>query len=545
MRPIHGLAIGAAGCCVLAVTLASTADASGSAGRPATWSGVPAAPRATGLTVPNDLSAQLAEHVVAQGSMKLDGGTPDLPYYGYNGNGPLLPAPGAVPAPGSLIEASKTEPDKNVYLVLRGQAGADQAAPYGTHFLFQGHETGTRGYLTRINLDADVAHRVTLMASSYADGSNLPTWDGITWDPFAKRLLLTAEGGQGGGVSQATLGYPSTVQDLAPVMGRGGYEGIQNDAAGNVWIVEDAGGATVQNTGGVKLPNSFVFRFLPTDKADLAAGGTLQALQVISNATGDPITFQPIDAGHPSGNALSADQKALHVYGSSFTTRWVTVHDTAVDTSGFAFDANAAAKAAGATPFKRPENGQFRPGTGFREFYFAETGDTSATSAANDGYGGWGTVFRLRLSASGATGSLSPVYEGDREHAGFDNVAFLDSHNLAVVEDAGDGLHAQRGALDSGYLVDVTHDYSNGAIPVRFLAEGRDPSATLDSAFTAYSGFTNDGDNEITGIHASNGDPSPRGLLGAAVPRLFRDGWRLFWTQQHGDNQTWEITTAL
>jgi hypothetical protein len=39
----------------------------------------------------------------------------------------------------------------------------------------------------------------------------------------------------------------------------------------------------------------------------------------------------------------------------------------------------------------------------------------------------------------------------------------------------------------------------------------------------------------------SNGDPGPRGLLGAALPSPFRNGWRVFWTQQHGDNVLWEI----
>ena len=43
-------------------------------------------------------------------------------------------------------EAHKTEPDKNTYLVLRGQPGADPDYDYGTHFLFQGHETGPPGY---------------------------------------------------------------------------------------------------------------------------------------------------------------------------------------------------------------------------------------------------------------------------------------------------------------------------------------------------------------------------------------------------------------
>lgn len=55
------------------------------------------------------------------------------------------------------------------------------------------------------------------------------------------------------------------------------------------------------------------------------------------------------------------------------------------------------------------------------------------------------------------------------------------------------------------------------------------------------SGFPNDGDNEITGIHVSNGDPGPNGVLGARSLRLFQDGWRAFWTQQHGDNVTYEL----
>jgi hypothetical protein len=58
------------------------------------------------------------------------------------------------------------------------------------------------------------------------------------------------------------------------------------------------------------------------------------------------------------------------------------------------------------------------------------------------------------------------------------------------------------------------------------------------------SGFQNEGDNEITGIHVSDGDPSTGGLLGAKIPRSFKDGWRVFYTGQHGDNVTWEIIRA-
>jgi hypothetical protein len=71
---------------------------------------------------------------------------------------------------------------------------------------------------------------------------------------------------------------------------------------------------------------------------------------------------------------------------------------------------------------------------------------------------------------------------------------------------------------------------------VRWLAEGRDASATYDALTSP--GY-NDGDNEIAGIHVSDGDPSVAGILGAKLPKPFRAGWRVFWTQQHGDNITW------
>ena len=92
----------------------------------------------------------------------------------------------------------------------------------------------------------------------------------------------------------------------------------------------------------------------------------------------------------------------------------------------------------------------------------------------------------------------------------------------------------------------MTQNYATpGSKPLRFLAEGRDPSATLDSGFAGTPGFQNEGDNELTGIHVSDGDPGIGGILGAKVPRPFTDGWRMFYTQQHGDNTTWEIIPAL
>jgi secreted PhoX family phosphatase len=222
----------------------------------------------------------------------------------------------------------------------------------------------------------------------------------------------------------------------------------------------------------------------------------------------------------------------LHTYGRSFATTWVTVHDGAG-----VFEATAGAATAGATPFKRPENGVFRPGTGFGQFYFTETGDTSASSTLP---GAYGAVFRLAQDSPNALkGKLSPVVIGDKEHTGFDNLAFVTKDQLMVVEDAGDTLHAQRNALDSGYLVDLDGKEGKAKQVTRWLAEGRDASALYD---TVSGPVYNDGDNEVTGIHVSDGDASVGGLLGAASPRPFDGTWRMFWTQQHGDNVTWEVT---
>jgi len=518
----------------VAVALAALVAGAASAGAvvPTLTNVATANPKSPGVTSPDVLSPELIKFAVAQGSTRLENGTPAVPYYGYDGNGPLVPLPGA-----PTTEATKTEPDKNTYLVLKGQKGADPQYDYGTHFLYQGHEGGSPGYITRINLDADGAHRVTLMATTDSSNVNLPTFDGSTWDPWAQRLLFTAEKGSNGGTWQATLDVPSTVESLAGSLGKGGYEGIQNDSAGNLWIVEDVGGPA--DASGAKKPNSFVYRFVPQDPHDLT-NGKLQALQLESRLT-PGVLF--------AADTFSPDEKDLHTYGSTFKTRWVTLHDTATD-GVTPFDANALAKAKMATAFKRPENGMFRPGTSFREFYFDETGDTNANSAANAGYGGWGSLLRLTQPGPSAdTGVLTMVYAGDQAHTGFDNLAFVSRTELAVVEDAGDTLHTQRNALDSGYLFNVYQNYALGGQPLRFLAQGRDPSATIDSDIRAIVPpvpFSNDGDNEITGIHTSDGDPGIGGVLGVRTPeRPFTPGsrWRTFYTGQHGDNITWQILT--
>jgi hypothetical protein len=493
--------------------------------------------KSDGFAPPSKLSPELKQIAVAQGATKLENNSALTSYYGYdNDNLNSAGEPVMVPTAANATEAHKTEPDKNTYLTFKHSLpGADPNYDYGTHFLFQGHEGGANGagYITRINLDADAAHRVTLLATQDAGGSQITTIDGSTWDPWAQRLLFTTENASAPTYA-ATPGYPSTVSDVSGALGRGGYEGIQDDSKGNLWIVEDIGGANKAGATASRRPNSFVYRYVPRHPGDLA-NGKLEALQVL-NESNQPITFD-------SQAAFNApDEVALHTYGKTFQTRWVTIHDTA--TNGNApFNANDLAKAAQATPFKRPENGVFRPGSDFKQFFFDETGDTSASSSENASAGGWGSILRLnQTNPSAGAGTLSLFYKADGPHSSFDNATFLSKNVVTFVQDAGDGLHTSLNAFDSGYTLDVTKDYSSLANqPIRWLAEGRDPSATLDGSATPTGFGKNDGDNEITGVYVSDGDPSVGGVLGAKVPDLSKAQWRWFYTQQHGDNTTWEV----
>jgi hypothetical protein len=82
-------------------------------------------PKAPGLASPNILSPELTEAIVAQGSFKLENTSDLTSFYGYDNDGPMVPVPGDLPSATHKVEATKTEPDKNTYLILQNQHGAD------------------------------------------------------------------------------------------------------------------------------------------------------------------------------------------------------------------------------------------------------------------------------------------------------------------------------------------------------------------------------------------------------------------------------------
>ena len=401
-----------------------------------------------GVTAPNTLAPQLVEIAVAQGSIRLENPRDGVGYYGYdsvNGNPPLVPVPPATD------EAHKTEPDKNTYLRLARPDGPGRRlrlrhplpvpGPRERRARLRdpgqpGRRRGPPGHA-----DGDPGHARTSRCRTSTAPPGTPSPSGSS---SPRRTAATAACGR------AVRPTPRTrrLKDISGALGRGGFEGIQVASDGNLWLVEDVGGTHAQAARRQGRPTATSTGSSRQREVDLTAG-ELQVLQVLRRRRQRRWTPRPTRS--------VPDIKNLHTYGTSFRTRWVTIHDTANDGTASFCATTRGRDGPGGTQFKRPENGMFRPGTGFKQFYFTETGDTNADSTANAQYGGWGGVFRLRQSSpSAATGRLSPAFRGDKAHTGLDNLTFATSDSLLVVEDAGDTLHEQRNALDSGYVLDVS-----------------------------------------------------------------------------------------
>jgi len=450
------------------------------------------------------------------------------------GSDPLENPSGTITTFGRLSDNTATEPDQNMYLVLdQNPGGPVRGFDYGRHFIYQGHENGgDLAYVTRVNLDIqDPAHRITLLTPLGADGlTGFNSIDGSTYDPFSRTLLFTQEAGSEGGVIQIRSSWPPTATTLDGIIGKAGYEGIHVDDEGNLLLIEDSGGVTVNvdpndpNSPKVaKQPNSFIYRFVPYNPADLSQGGKLQALQV--SVAGSPLTFHPLD---PVGDVFSFKQVLLHTPGTSYPVRWVTVHDTAVDGT-VSFDANSAAKTALATPLKRPENAAFFPGSQFLTFFVTVTGDTDSASGivpALAKRGAWGSIFRVDLNADREAGSISLFVLGDSAHNSFDNITFADRTQLLTTEDRGNTLHSELSTLDSVWAYSI----NGSSTGLRFVALGRDTTSEVEGE-----------DNEPTGVFVSSGGIHKQNMLGTGASLVNARG---FLTQQHGNNVLFEVVKS-
>src|SRR5262249_20583941 len=209
----------------------------------------------------------------------------------------------------------------------------------------------------------------------------------------------------------------------------------------------------------------------------------------------------------PVGDTFSLKQKRLHTLGNSFPATWVLIHDTSTD-GMTPFDANLLAKSKLATPFKRPENMKFLPGSHFETFFFCPPDDTDNRSGSQPelaARGAWGSIFRVDFPEGSGVGKIEIAVLGDKDHAAFDNLTFADAETLLATEDRGDTLHDQLNALDSVWAFDVV---GRNRSANRLIALGRDSDAAP----------AGNEDNEPTGLHVSDGSPTVGGLLGRHDP---------------------------
>ena len=157
-----------------------------------------------------------------------------------------------------------------------------------------------------------------------------------------------------------------------------------------------------------------------------------------------------------------------------------------------------------------------------RTFFFVPTGDTDAKSDTfprswtSGATGARSSAFTCQATGTAARSTCSRSATRPRS---FDNTNFLTKNMMLVTEDRGDGLHTQLNTLDSIWAYDVS---KSSASAKRFLALGRDPASETDSNIGALAclattppscgfNFQNEGDNEPTGLFASDGDTSKVG----------------------------------
>ena len=276
---------------------------------------------------PNVLAAGFSLRPIVQGSDQLENPTSVYDTFGFLADG----------APPNL-EATKTEPDQNTYLVFKKSPGGPTPGyDYGHHFLFQFHETGSdHAFVTRINLDvSDPTHRITLLTPGDGKTTGFNSGDGSTWDPFAKVMLYSQEASPttGGVIEQSpfwTLEHPTCREPPSTAAWAAAASRASTPTATATSSSSRTRAArrcrstptTRPARSTAKQPNSFVYRFVPDHPGDLTKG-KLQVLQVTIDkqvltftCTATP-TSCPASPAQASGDVFSTAQLKLHS-GSSY-----------------------------------------------------------------------------------------------------------------------------------------------------------------------------------------------------------------------------------
>jgi uncharacterized protein len=299
-------------------------------------------------------------------------------------------APFAIPA-GFTQTNIASEPD---YLGNPDMITENETGPEAGRYVFQTHELGLN-----TNTGVSVTDLLTGTTKMLVRRSDWGSLDGIAWTPWG--TLLVAEERTGGKVWELD---PWTLElNARPALGLKSHEGMRVDAEGNVYGISET------NPG-------FIFRFVPDARGDLSSG-QLYALEV-TNQTGDRV-----------GDA-----------------EWIPLDRSAVQV-----DANAAALAAGATGYNRPEDVELATSTGNNRggpnvLYVALTGPSNPVDNRV-------IAIDLREPRGGSDHATAFVYDyvkwgvnatqGDFEMP--DNLALDRAGNLYIAEDPATAPNTKRG----------------------------------------------------------------------------------------------------
>jgi uncharacterized protein len=212
-------------------------------------------------------------------------------------------APFAIPAGFTQVNIA-SEPD---YMGNPDMITQNETGPEAGRYIFQTHELGLN-----TNTGVSVTDLLTGTTKLLVQRNDWGSLDGIAWTPWG--TVIAAEERSGGKVWEID---PATGQAVArPAIGLKSHEGLRFDPQGNLYSISES------NPG-------FIFKFVPDKRGDLSSGQSY-ALKITS----------------PTGDRVGEAE-------------WIPLSRTAVQ-----IDANAAAAAAGATGYNRPEDVEIATSTG-------------------------------------------------------------------------------------------------------------------------------------------------------------------------------------
>ncbi len=259
----------------------------------------------------------------------------------------------------------------------------NETGPHAGRYLYRTHEVDQNGALSVVDLQTGQAK---VLAQD-------PSWnrlDGLRWTPWG--TLLFAEETSGGHLYEAFLdpADPARVSAVVerPEVGVLRHEGIEALGDGSVFVIDELNGGSV-------------YRFVPTRRGDLS-DGQLYALRLTD-----------LSPAAQTWDAATVDSKV-----GAFT--WVPL-----DMTQAVVDADAAANAAGATEFGRPEDVEVIG----RTLYVANTTEDRVIAIDLDA---------LTVSTFVQAGRNVPVENAAEGVSGFnspDNLAQGPDGRLWVVED--------------------------------------------------------------------------------------------------------------